>query len=97
MRPVGGWSSRTHCKHDHEFTPENTRWSQKRGHRICRACVRLRRDRYLASLAEALRQKKAAAKAASLAGVRIDLRTRDRSKLKKSRSSSANFPINSPS
>lgn len=33
-------ASRTHCKHGHEFTPENTRTSQ--GKRECRACDRLR-------------------------------------------------------
>lgn len=82
MRPLGGWSARTHCKNDHEFTPENTRWDTKRKHRVCRACVRARRDKYLGRLADELRQKKAAAKAASLSGVRIDLRTRDRSRLK---------------
>lgn len=37
----------THCKHGHEFTPENTRVTPK-GWRICRACARvieLNRDR----------------------------------------------------
>jgi hypothetical protein len=29
--------NRTHCKHGHEFAPENTRWWG--GHRICRKCV----------------------------------------------------------
>jgi hypothetical protein len=29
----------THCKHGHEFTPENTR-IDKRGWRSCRTCAR---------------------------------------------------------
>jgi WhiB family redox-sensing transcriptional regulator len=29
-------AAKTHCKRGHEFTPENTRWSN--GHRSCRAC-----------------------------------------------------------
>lgn len=33
------YRERTHCKHDHEFTPENTRIG-KDGHRICKACSR---------------------------------------------------------
>lgn len=32
---------KTHCKHDHEFTPENT-WVDRRGNRRCRECQRLR-------------------------------------------------------
>ena len=47
MRPIGGWENRTHCKWDHEFTPENTR-SDKRGFRICKQCVRTRTLRYRA-------------------------------------------------
>lgn len=31
----------THCKHGHEFTPENTYW-RKEGRRMCRACGRSR-------------------------------------------------------
>lgn len=31
------WLARTHCKHGHEFTPENTRLY--RGRRCCRACA----------------------------------------------------------
>lgn len=30
---------RTHCRHDHPFSPQNTR-IDSRGHRICRACQR---------------------------------------------------------
>lgn len=37
--PRSGNSYKTHCANGHEFTPENTRRS-KRGHRVCRACVR---------------------------------------------------------
>ncbi len=36
-----GWEKRrnqTHCKRGHEFTPENT-YYDKRGSRVCRACV----------------------------------------------------------
>lgn len=31
--------AKTHCKHGHEFTPENTR--QYKGERVCRTCQRL--------------------------------------------------------
>jgi len=31
------WSSRTHCKNGHEYTPENTRITKTQ--RVCRACV----------------------------------------------------------
>ena len=31
---------KTHCKHGHEFTPENT-WRNAQGHRWCRECNRL--------------------------------------------------------
>lgn len=45
MRGVGtiaGQNARkTHCKHGHEFTPENTRRDAK-GNRHCRACARQR-------------------------------------------------------
>lgn len=35
---------KTHCKHGHEFTPENTYpW---RGNRVCRTCLILRKRRY---------------------------------------------------
>lgn len=30
---------KTHCKHDHEFTPENT-YINPKGHRYCRECQR---------------------------------------------------------
>lgn len=30
----------THCKHGHEFTPENTRISGRRQVRVCRTCAR---------------------------------------------------------
>lgn len=33
-------AAKTHCKWDHEFTPENTRWSN--GHRSCRTCYNQR-------------------------------------------------------
>lgn len=37
------WASgMTHCKRDHEFTPENTR-RDRNGYRECRTCVRERR------------------------------------------------------
>lgn len=29
-------AAKTHCKRNHEFTPENTRWSN--GHRSCKTC-----------------------------------------------------------
>lgn len=39
----GTWlRNKTHCKHGHKFTPENTRFN-KRGHRQCRACEKMRR------------------------------------------------------
>lgn len=36
------WSSRTHCKNGHEYTPENTRYKPSRAGRICIACDRAR-------------------------------------------------------
>ena len=33
------WLRRTHCKHGHEFTAENTRIDRK-GKRVCRTCAR---------------------------------------------------------
>jgi hypothetical protein len=36
---------KTHCKHGHEFTPENTLLNP-RGHRLCRACAKLRNQAY---------------------------------------------------
>jgi hypothetical protein len=41
-------SAKTHCKHGHEFTPENTDLS-KQGHRSCRTCRRGRERRYAAA------------------------------------------------
>lgn len=35
----------THCKRGHEFTPENTR-TDRRGHRVCRACMRMLQKRW---------------------------------------------------
>lgn len=40
-RPRPGESA-THCKHGHEFTPENTRIRPGNGRRACRACERAR-------------------------------------------------------
>ena len=37
----------THCKRDHEFTPENT-YRTPQGRRHCRTCVRAAQSRYLA-------------------------------------------------
>jgi hypothetical protein len=34
-------ASKTHCKRDHEFTPENTRVDPKRGIRYCKECGRI--------------------------------------------------------
>lgn len=31
-------AAKTHCKHGHEYTPENTRINKKRGGRSCRSC-----------------------------------------------------------
>jgi hypothetical protein len=36
----------THCKHGHEFTPENTRWSPDGTFRNCRSCHREAGRRY---------------------------------------------------
>jgi hypothetical protein len=36
------WSQRTHCKHGHEFTPENVRKHKRNNSRICIACTRER-------------------------------------------------------
>lgn len=35
----------THCKHGHEYTPENT-WMCKKGYRHCRECMREKGRRY---------------------------------------------------
>ena len=37
-------SCKTHCKHGHEFTPENTAFN-RRGNRQCIACGRIRASR----------------------------------------------------
>lgn len=39
--------SYTHCKHGHEFTPENT-WICSRGFRNCRECARIKNRKYWA-------------------------------------------------
>lgn len=42
----GSWQSqKTHCKHGHEFTPENTYVNTVSGCRQCRACAKARRKR----------------------------------------------------
>lgn len=35
------FAARRHCKRGHELTPENT-YRDAKGHRVCRACVRLK-------------------------------------------------------
>lgn len=41
----GYWqSNKTHCKHDHEFTPENT-YIRPNGSRGCKVCGRIRYER----------------------------------------------------
>jgi hypothetical protein len=40
-----GSNVRTHCKHGHEFTPENSIY-HKRGGRNCRICNNLRHKKY---------------------------------------------------
>lgn len=42
---VDYWTSRTHCKWGHEFTPENTR-IERNGSRTCKQCDRERGARY---------------------------------------------------
>lgn len=45
-------AGKTHCVRGHGFTPENTHaW---RGERVCRACVRIRNERYQSRRAETL-------------------------------------------
>lgn len=46
-----GFRERTHCKRDHEFTPENT-LINKRGARCCRACARLCAREHVRTAAE---------------------------------------------
>jgi recombinational DNA repair protein (RecF pathway) len=33
-------AAKTHCDHNHEFTPENTYVNPTTGSRVCRACAR---------------------------------------------------------
>lgn len=40
---------KTHCKHGHEFTPENTGRHAKRGSRYCKTCLRAHAARYARS------------------------------------------------
>lgn len=48
------WSSRTHCKNGHEFTPENTRYFPSTGaKRCCVTCARERSRKFYASRAGA--------------------------------------------
>lgn len=88
MRPIGGWSQRTHCKYDHEFTPENTRYS-KLGHRICRQCVRTRALRYLATPGGRAKQREAKLR-------RYDRLIEERRQRREEKSASANNPTNPP-
>jgi hypothetical protein len=46
---------KTHCKHGHEFTPENT-YMTPRGERQCRACVRRRVSAYAGAKRRAAKQ-----------------------------------------
>lgn len=39
-------TSRTHCVHGHEFTPENTRIDVSTGYRVCRTCAARRKREY---------------------------------------------------
>jgi hypothetical protein len=41
-RVTNGNERKTHCKHGHEFTPENTGRNSTSGSRYCRACRRRR-------------------------------------------------------
>jgi len=38
-------AQKTHCPHDHEYTPENTYWRPDRHGRQCRACITIRSRR----------------------------------------------------
>lgn len=40
--------AKTHCKHGHEFTPENTYLRPDNGNRMCKACNRLSNKRCIA-------------------------------------------------
>jgi hypothetical protein len=48
----GAHAMKTHCKHGHEYTPENT-YVNPRGSRECRVCIRDRMDRFKARRAPA--------------------------------------------
>lgn len=48
------YARRTHCKHGHEYTPENTQWRIRNGPRnvvpsVSRVCLKCRRERYIES------------------------------------------------
>jgi hypothetical protein len=43
----GHWASLRHCKHGHEYTPENT-YIRTNGNRDCRVCIRQRVKAYTA-------------------------------------------------
>jgi len=36
-----GWATRTHCKHGHEYTKENTSYSKRDNARVCKTCKRI--------------------------------------------------------
>lgn len=38
----GAYAQKTHCKHGHEFTPDNIYWNRGK-HRQCRACSTARK------------------------------------------------------
>lgn len=40
------WANRTHCKHGHEYTAENT-YLNRSGARVCRVCQRERMDAFV--------------------------------------------------
>ena len=50
------WRERTHCKHGHEYTPENTIRYGNNPARVCRACIRERSRRAYAKI-KALRER----------------------------------------
>jgi hypothetical protein len=53
-----GRSLHTHCKHGHEYTPENTRWRMSHGslYRLCRICAKRVRPVNRMALAEGMGQ-----------------------------------------